>query len=276
MFFMLATARIFWTGGLGNDQLFGGKGADTFLILEQNPGNDHFHGGLGVDTIEFGDAWGLGYSFVAINRLILDVKASIERMDVSSGLGIWGTAGADVFNLSGITTYLTGASGIDGGEFHLLGNTDWFLGGSQAELVYGGGSADTLIGGGGNDSLYGGSSADLLTGGDGQDSFVFDTLLDPSNIDQITDVTPGTDRVELASAPGFPFEALVAGALPAAAFKVLGLGNGAQEDLSDRILLDVTTGTLSYDPDGKGGVAAQVFAQVTAHLVLSAADFSVI
>jgi serralysin len=44
----------------------------------------------------------------------------------------------------------------------------------------------------------------------------------------------------------------------------------------DRIIYDADTGGLYYDADGTGGAAAQQFAQLTAEINLSDADFYVI
>jgi Ca2+-binding RTX toxin-like protein len=47
-------------------------------------------------------------------------------------------------------------------------------------------------------------------------------------------------------------------------------------DAADRILYDPTTGRISCDSDGSGGVARVLFAQVTVGLTLAASDFVVI
>jgi Ca2+-binding RTX toxin-like protein len=44
-------------------------------------------------------------------------------------------------------------------------------------------------------------------------------------------------------------------------------------DHNDHILYDRATGTLSYDADGNGSIAAVQFAKVAAGLALSASDF---
>ncbi|HVA13796.1 MAG TPA: type I secretion C-terminal target domain-containing protein [Stellaceae bacterium] len=70
----------------------------------------------------------------------------------------------------------------------------------------------TLIGGSGNDTLIAGHGADTLTGGAGADSFVFDYL--PWNAGQITDFTPGTDKIDISallSAAGYTGSDPVAG-----------------------------------------------------------------
>ncbi len=79
----------------------------------------------------------------------------------------------------------------------------------------------------------------------------------------------GVDRIGLGDAA---FGDLAAGPLPASAFR---LGTAAQ-DADDRILYDSATGSLYYDADGVGGIAAVQFATVSAGLPLTASDFTVI
>ena len=54
--------------------------------------------------------------------------------------------------------------------------------------------ADTIDGGAGDDIIWGGTGADTLTGGIGDDTFVISDL---SEVDIITDYTPGEDRIDL-------------------------------------------------------------------------------
>ena len=58
--------------------------------------------------------------------------------------------------------------------------------------------------------INGGAGADTLTGGGGSDSFVFSSLLDPGNIDTITDYSAPNDTMRLDDAI---FSALAAGTL---------------------------------------------------------------
>lgn len=65
----------------------------------------------------------------------------------------------------------------------------------QFQTILGTSRGDTLTGSDGNDIIIGGEGADLMTGGAGQDIFVYNSLRDA--LDQITDFTPGTDRLDL-------------------------------------------------------------------------------
>ena len=103
--------------------------------------------------------------------------------------------------------------------------------------IVGGTARDTLVGTAGDDILVGGANPDVLTGGAGKDVFVYQSMRDAG--DQITDFTPGEDRIDLT--------ALLAsiGADPATAFskgivKLVAAGN------------DVL---LQIDTDGAGPVA---------------------
>jgi len=106
-----------------------------------------------------------------------------------------------------------------------------------------------------------------LRGGSGADTFAFDQALVAGNVATIVDFLPGTDTIRLSlsifSAAG------PAGALNANAF----FAGAAAHDPDDRIMYDTTNGNLSYDADGNGAGAAQVFAVVSPGLAMSAANF---
>ena len=132
--------------------------------------------------------------------------------------------------------------------------------------------ADMLQGGRGNDLLDGGLAADTLTGGVGEDSFRFSTALGSGNSDLISDFDVGQDLILLDS---LIFTELGNdGALAFGAFykSAAGIANAAD----DRIIYDTDDGTLSYDADGSGDIAAIQFAQLRINLNLSAGDFFVI
>ncbi|MGE3969176.1 MAG: calcium-binding protein, partial [Dongiaceae bacterium] len=88
------------------------------------------------------------------------------------------------------------------GDDTMLGGTglDWLIGGNGDDSLSGDNGNDRLQGDAGNDTLAGGAGADELTGGGGADRFVIsagDSSL--SLMDVITDFTPGSDQIDLAS-----------------------------------------------------------------------------
>ncbi len=69
-------------------------------------------------------------------------------------------------------------------------------GGALDDMLAGGAGADTLTGGGGADILSDGAGSDRLTGGAGADRFV---LAADGTRDEISDFTPGSDRLDLSA-----------------------------------------------------------------------------
>jgi Ca2+-binding RTX toxin-like protein len=150
----------------------------------------------------------------------------------------------------------TGTSSVSlkGNEFNnvLIGNT----------------ASNTLTGNNGDDRLDGGLGKDSLTGGNGKDSFVFSTALSSSNVDAIKDFKVVDDTIVLDKTI---FSALATGQLSAAEFVV-----GTQAlDANDHIIYDKTAGTLLYDADGAGGLAAVQFATISKSLAITYLDFVV-
>jgi Ca2+-binding RTX toxin-like protein len=136
------------------------------------------------------------------------------------------------------------------------------------EVVIGSSSRDIAIGDEGSDRLYGKLGNDLLTGGMGRD--VFDTKLGSANIDGIRDFSVRDDTIWLSKSI---FTKIAAkGALARDAFWI---GTKAH-DASDRIIYDSKKGALLYDPDGTGSAHAIKFAQLSAGLKMTSADFVVI
>ncbi|HXE29019.1 MAG TPA: type I secretion C-terminal target domain-containing protein [Stellaceae bacterium] len=68
-------------------------------------------------------------------------------------------------------------------------------GNSLGDTITSNDAASTLIGGSGNDTLIAGHGANTLTGNGGADTFVFNDQ--PWSAGQITDFTPGTDKIDL-------------------------------------------------------------------------------
>ena len=92
-----------------------------------------------------------------------------------------------------------------------------------------------------------------------------------ANFDKITDFDPANDLFHLDNAV---FTGLVNGALAASAFAAN--LSGVATDALDRIIYETDTGDLFFDVDGNGAAGRVRFAQITAGLPLTAADFLVI
>ncbi|MNO42448.1 Bifunctional hemolysin/adenylate cyclase precursor [compost metagenome] len=165
--------------GDGDDILDGGDGND---VLSGGAGNDQLHGGMGNDLL--------------IGGLGNDVLEGGEGNDTAS----YANAGSAVtVNLGVATPQNTGGAGVDTLQSieNLVGSNhdDTLTGDGNANIIYGGLGNDFLNGGGGDDVLIGGVGNNTLTGGAGSD--VFQWQQGGSGHDQVTDFTPGTDRLDL-------------------------------------------------------------------------------
>jgi serralysin len=142
-------------------------------------------------------------------------------------------------------------------------------GGVSAIDLTGNAFAQTIMGNNGANRIDAKGGADLLYGRGGDDTFVFSAALTPGNVDHIADFGHTPDTIELAHAV---FADISVGVLDAAAFHV----GTAASTVDHRIIYDNTTGTLRYDADGAGGVAAVQFAILDNHAGLNASDFLVV
>lgn len=159
-----------------------------------------------------------------------------------------------------------------------LSGADRFTGGAMSDRIesfggndtlFGGAGRDTLEGAKGNDVLSGGTGVDFLIGGEGADQFLFASIV-RSGVDVIQDFGKGDDWIGLDD--DIFTEVGPLGTLDKSAFNV---GTRA-EDKSDHIIYDKKAGLLLYDPDGKGGESAVVFAQIEDGLKLSFKDFVIV
>ncbi|MEZ0170612.1 hypothetical protein [Microvirga sp. TS319] len=144
-----------------------------------------------------------------------------------------------------------------------------FVGGSGKDRLGGGGGNDVLVGGGGNDTLSGGAGKDTLTGGSGADVFLFESAPNKLYPDAITDFSSRYDTFQLKKAI---FKALPMGPLSSTAFV---LGKTAK-DANDRIIYDKSTGSVYYDADGTGKIAAIKIATLANKASVFHHDFIVI
>lgn len=119
---------------------------------------------------------------------------------------------------------------------------------------------DTIYGLGGDDFIDGGDGHDTLSGGADKDIFSLDYLYISNSIDIITDFTVADDKIILLAAE-LTSQLGRYDVLSADIFKANTTGTATDSD--DRILYNTTTGDLSYDSDGNGTGAAQVFATLS-------------
>lgn len=111
----------------------------------------------------------------------------------------------------------------------------------------------------------------MCQGGEGADRFVFSSQFPVVNsetfVDTIVDFDPSEDTIVLVRSS---FTALPEGKLPVAAFAVSGLA----QDNDGRIIYNVVSGRLRYDPDGaKSGFGPIEFAKFPLGVAITAADF---
>lgn len=231
------------TGSKFNDNLTGGTGNN---VLDAKAGNDILRGWSGADTM----IGGLGNDtyFVENGGDIVTEILNQGTDSVSTNLSY--TLPANVENLT-----LTGASVING------------TGNAQANIIIGNAAVNQLSGNAGNDKLDGKTGNNVLTGGAGNDIFKFTTK---GHIDTITDYNVANDTIQLENGV---FTALTTpGILAAGQFRV---GSKAL-DANDFITYNKTAGTLFYDSDGNGAVAATQIATIGSGLNLTNADIVVI
>jgi Ca2+-binding RTX toxin-like protein len=190
-------------GGKGVDTLTGGLGNDIFFYAEERfASGDTVNGGAGYDgmflrgnyTIDF-NAPGYTGLFTNIENLTL-TSATDERYARGGGTEFdYSLTLSDAVVGAGQLLTVSGAL--------LMATETMILDGSQETNgrfnLFGGASADTLKGGANADLIHGNLGADALSGGGGADSFRYQSTAESTAaaMDQITDFTPGTDRIEL-------------------------------------------------------------------------------
>ena len=257
-------------GKAGLDVLDGAGGSDVYVIgaIADHPAAEIADSGSsGVDEIRFAAT-----SLTGGNTLVLfSGDTGIERMTIGTGVA----ANAVV---TGTAAFNVNASAV-GNALWMLGNNgaNTLTGTAFDDKIDGGGGTgkDTLIGGDGNDTLIGGGGNDLLTGGNGNDVFVFNVAPNAaSNLDTITDFTPGADTLQFSKAI-FTALGTVAGGLTSAQFWS-GAGVVKGHDVDDRIVYDTNTGIVYYDADGSGTKAAIAVAVLTGHPDLQFSDIFIV
>lgn len=230
-------------------------------------------------TADLRDVDGKYFHLVINVSLMPGDDKSVRRIDSltltkdgNSSLGVTLTQPGIYFNAN---SELADSSGkvLQGDDSDVLfRNADSITGTSEGDDLYGHAGNDTISGGAGNDSIGGGDGLDKLTGGTGADTFYFDTAPSASNLDSIADFsrTQG-DRVAFDLKAFGGFRAGAGGALSADQFES-GANLSAATKAATRLVYDTKSGSVYYDVDGAGGVAAVKVAVIGAKPALTAGD----
>jgi len=241
-------ARNVLDGGAAADLLQGGEGGDLYLIsaLGDHPQAEFSDSGLsGIDEVRIAATAG---SFV-----LFAGDTGIEQVVIGTGTAVAAvTTGREAVNVNAAAM----ANGL---------------------LLVGNDGNNTIVGTALADRFQSRLGNDILTGGNGADTFLFDTAPDAlTNRDVITDYQPGVDRIQLKAS--LFLGAGAAGTTLAVGVFVSGAGAISGLDANDRIILNTTTGLLSYDGDGNGKRASIAFAQVPVGIasLVTAADFQIV
>jgi Ca2+-binding RTX toxin-like protein len=219
----------------------GGLGNDAYSVESVNDTITEASGG-GDDRV-----W---------STITLSLTDNVERLYLEGGAVINGYGNSSANIIEGNTA----ANELHGGD----GDDD----------LYGDAGNDRLEGGIGNDTVNGGAGNDSLSGGPNQDIFRFDRTLNAgANLDVVDDFAAVDDTFQLENAV---FAALPTGPLAETAFYA-NAGAVAANDPTDRVIYNITTGTLFYDADGSETLATAVqFATLTGSPDgVTAADFVV-
>ncbi|ULJ59657.1 Ig-like domain-containing protein [Wielerella bovis] len=227
--------------GSAYNDILTGNAADN--VIYGNAGDDTIYGGDGNDYLDGGTGKDKLFGGKGNDTYVID--------DIGDTITEYADEGIDTV-YSSLNSYTLGAN-LE--NLTLIGNAMTAIGNNLANTLTANNHGNTLDGGAGNDTLIGGTGADTLTGGAGNDTFVFSSVLNGS-IDTITDFTKG-DKI----------------ALSKSVFSALG---NTLDAWSTYIKYEQSTGALSYDADGAGGLDAQQFATLTNKAALDQNSFILI
>jgi Ca2+-binding RTX toxin-like protein len=289
-------------GGLGNDTMVGGQDNDTYFVDSASDIIGEVAGG-GSDRV-----------FISVSYT-LAAGVDVELMQttdptLTTAINLIGNAVSQTLVGNAGVNNLVGGGGND--VLRGLGGNDNYFVDSQSDVVDeigGGGALDrvyttttyvlaaddnieflattnnalttainlvgnalnqTIVGNAGSNVIYGGLGNDTLQGLGGADFFVFDTAAGPANIDTLDFTVADTIRMENAVYTGL----VGTGVLTADQFtsNTTGLATSANQ----RIIYETDTGRLYYDSNGNAAGGAVAFAQLTAGLALTSADFVIV
>jgi Ca2+-binding RTX toxin-like protein len=220
-------------GGGGDDRIAAKAGADS---VNGGAGNDMLWGGAGADAHDGGAGVDYArYDDAAHGNLV--IRLDLQNLNT-------GAAAGDSY--VGIEAIIAGAG--------------------KDTVVGADGANNLLFGLGGDDFLDGRTGNDTLNGGAGKDIFRFSTAFNATtNVDRMVDFTSGQDKIFLLST-------VFTGLGPALESGEVRFG-AAAADANDRIIVNLSTGRISYDADGAGAGAAILFATVDPGATITFADF---
>jgi Ca2+-binding RTX toxin-like protein len=147
--------------------------------LRGGAGNDILDGGDGTDTV-FYEGYYADYGISFLNNGDLQV---IDQNTANGNEGTDTIKNAEFISFAQGGTYALVTGGIGDDTLTASNNYSSFVfGGDGNDILNGGIGNDNLVGGLGNDILVGDFGSDTLTGGLGADKFVFNSLLDSSDV----------------------------------------------------------------------------------------------
>src|SRR6056297_456730 len=186
---------LIWDGG-GADTLFGGAGADLFVLV-QDGAPDEIRGFVpGQDRVDLSDWSGL----YATMQLGLETLNDGARITYGTEVLTLRTASGDAIGWRELLqTDMLGIIRIAPPEF-LTTQTegpDSLLGGDGNDTIYGAGGGDVITGMAGDDWLFGEAGADILRGGPGHDRMVGGTGADSLYCGDGDDSLEGLSSIDL-------------------------------------------------------------------------------
>lgn len=151
-------------GGLGNDTILTGDGADT---ITDAGGDTKVHAGGGSDTITVTD--GLSSLYGEGGDDVINGGSGRDYIEGGKGNDrIFGRGGNDVIYAGKGHDYVEGG---EGGDFiNAGGGNDEVHGGEGHDTIFGLSGNDKLYGEGGEDTIASGKGRDMIDGGEGYDT----------------------------------------------------------------------------------------------------------
>jgi Ca2+-binding RTX toxin-like protein len=264
----------------GNDTLLGGGGGDT---LNGEGGHDRLDGGAGADVMKGGAGNDL-YFVDAAGDVVTEARGGGYDTVYASGASFSLASGSEVemirataaASVNGSNTANKILANARGNVLKGLGGNDMLHGYAGNDRLHGDAGNDTIRGDIGNDRIWGGLGRDVLHGGAGRDVFVFDSSPVAANCDRVADFNVADDSFRLDNKIFRKLGLRGTEKSPARLDKAFFSLNG-HKDENDYVSYNVTTGVLTYDPDGSGSANACTIAILTNKpKTVSALDFLVI